>query len=159
MLAYPQGILLRDFHIHHLIYQRSKFLLMGSDSCITFVSFFFYSFIYEESSSLLWILQCAKFVTFCYDRYIATIDGTVHKRHLTAISEGTTIEGVHCVPDAVELLPHQPDAPRARLRIVVLFFCLQSAISFLILQYWQIITYYLMNIFETSILIVLDTFF
>ncbi|XP_054821793.1 putative ribosomal large subunit pseudouridine synthase SVR1, chloroplastic isoform X2 [Prosopis cineraria] len=51
--------------------------------------------------------------------YIATIDGAVHKRHLIAISEGTTIEGLHCVPDVVELLPHQPDAPRARLRIVV----------------------------------------
>ncbi|XP_028793825.1 putative ribosomal large subunit pseudouridine synthase SVR1, chloroplastic [Neltuma alba] len=51
--------------------------------------------------------------------YIATIDGAVRKRHLIAISEGTTIEGLHCVPDFVELLPHQPDAPRARLRIVV----------------------------------------
>ncbi|KAF7820170.1 putative ribosomal large subunit pseudouridine synthase SVR1, chloroplastic isoform X1 [Senna tora] len=51
--------------------------------------------------------------------YIAIIDGVVHKRHLVAISEGTTIEGVHCIPDAVELLPHQSDAPRARLRIVV----------------------------------------
>ncbi|KAK4279636.1 hypothetical protein QN277_011382 [Acacia crassicarpa] len=51
--------------------------------------------------------------------YIATIDGAIHKRHLTTISEGTTIEGLHCVPDVVELLPRQPDAPRARLRIVV----------------------------------------
>ncbi|KAK9061282.1 hypothetical protein SSX86_018462 [Deinandra increscens subsp. villosa] len=51
--------------------------------------------------------------------YIATIDGTVHKRHLIAISEGTVIDGVHCTPDAVELLPQQPDKTRARLRIVV----------------------------------------
>ncbi|KAL2324837.1 hypothetical protein Fmac_023895 [Flemingia macrophylla] len=51
--------------------------------------------------------------------YIATVDGLVHKRHLIAISEGTTIEGVHCVPDIVELLPRQPDMQRARLRIVV----------------------------------------
>ncbi|XP_012570076.1 putative ribosomal large subunit pseudouridine synthase SVR1, chloroplastic isoform X2 [Cicer arietinum] len=51
--------------------------------------------------------------------YIATVNGLVHKRHLTAISEGTTIEGVHCVPDSVELLPSMPDAQRARLRIVV----------------------------------------
>ncbi|XP_061370621.1 putative ribosomal large subunit pseudouridine synthase SVR1, chloroplastic isoform X2 [Gastrolobium bilobum] len=51
--------------------------------------------------------------------YIATIDGSVHKRHLIAISEGTTIEGVHCTPDIVELLPRQPDVQRARLRIVV----------------------------------------
>ncbi|KEH43485.1 putative 23S rRNA pseudouridine(2605) synthase [Medicago truncatula] len=51
--------------------------------------------------------------------YIATVDGLVHKRHLTAISEGTTIEGVHCVPDSVELLPRMPDTQRSRLRIVV----------------------------------------
>ncbi|KAI3793469.1 hypothetical protein L1987_36088 [Smallanthus sonchifolius] len=51
--------------------------------------------------------------------YIATIDGTVHKRHLIAISEGTVIDGVHCTPDAVELLPQQPDKKRPRLRIVV----------------------------------------
>lgn len=36
-----------------------------------------------------------------------------------AISEGTTIEGVHCVPDAVELLPRQSDVQRDRLRVVV----------------------------------------
>jgi hypothetical protein len=36
-----------------------------------------------------------------------------------AISEGTVIEGVHCVPDSVELLPHMPNVQRARLRIVV----------------------------------------
>ncbi|KAG5078082.1 hypothetical protein JHK82_056777 [Glycine max] len=52
-------------------------------------------------------------------RYIATVDGLVHKRHLIAISEGTTVEGVHCVPDVVELLPHQPEMQRARIRIVV----------------------------------------
>ncbi|PHT33487.1 hypothetical protein CQW23_25287 [Capsicum baccatum] len=46
--------------------------------------------------------------------YIATIDGEVHKRHLIAISEGTVIEGVHCTPDNVELLPRQPDLPRPR---------------------------------------------
>ncbi|KAG7633185.1 Pseudouridine synthase catalytic domain superfamily [Arabidopsis suecica] len=36
-----------------------------------------------------------------------------------AISEGTMVEGVHCVPDSVELMPKQHDIPRARLRIVV----------------------------------------
>ncbi|XP_068491506.1 putative ribosomal large subunit pseudouridine synthase SVR1, chloroplastic isoform X2 [Phaseolus vulgaris] len=51
--------------------------------------------------------------------YIATVDGLVYKRHLMAISEGTTIEGVHCVPDAVEILPRQADMQRARIRIVV----------------------------------------
>ncbi|CAK9159666.1 unnamed protein product [Ilex paraguariensis] len=51
--------------------------------------------------------------------YIATIDGLVNKRHLIAISEGTIIEGVHCTPDVVELLPRQPDVSRPRLRIVV----------------------------------------
>lgn len=54
------------------------------------------------------------------DRYIATISGAVSKRQLIAISEGTVVEGVHCTPDLVELLPRQPDIPRARLRIVVL---------------------------------------
>ncbi|KAH1139280.1 hypothetical protein AAZX31_10G196300 [Glycine max] len=51
--------------------------------------------------------------------YIATIDGLVHKRHLIAISEGTTVEGVLCVPDVVELLPRQPEMQRTRIRIVV----------------------------------------
>ncbi|XP_058082143.1 putative ribosomal large subunit pseudouridine synthase SVR1, chloroplastic isoform X2 [Magnolia sinica] len=51
--------------------------------------------------------------------YIAAIDGSVNRRHLVAISEGTIIEGIHCVPDSVELLPAQPDMSRPRLRIVV----------------------------------------
>lgn len=38
------------------------------------------------------------------------------------ISEGTTIEGVHCVPDSVGLLPRMPDTQRSRLRIVVNIF-------------------------------------
>lgn len=51
--------------------------------------------------------------------YIATIDGAVSKRNLLAISEGTVVDGTHCTPDAVELLPQQPDKTRPRLRIVV----------------------------------------
>lgn len=51
--------------------------------------------------------------------YIATIDGVVNKRHLVAISDGTVIDGVDCTPDAVELLPQQPDKPRSRIRVVV----------------------------------------
>ncbi|ESQ52592.1 hypothetical protein EUTSA_v10016747mg [Eutrema salsugineum] len=51
--------------------------------------------------------------------YITTVVGDVHKRHLMTISEGTIVEGVHCVPDSVELMPKQHDIPRARLRIVV----------------------------------------
>lgn len=51
--------------------------------------------------------------------YIATVDGKVTQRHLIAISEGTVIDGTHCTPDAVELLPQQPDISRPRLRIVV----------------------------------------
>ncbi|KAL3649986.1 putative ribosomal large subunit uridine synthase svr1, chloroplastic [Castilleja foliolosa] len=51
--------------------------------------------------------------------YIATINGAVSKQHLFAISEGTIVEGVHCTPDSVELLPNQPDISRPRLRIVV----------------------------------------
>ncbi|EXB96209.1 putative RNA pseudouridine synthase [Morus notabilis] len=51
--------------------------------------------------------------------YIATIEGTVSKKHLLVISEGTFIDGVHCVPDSVELLPNQPEMPRPRLRVVV----------------------------------------
>ena len=53
-------------------------------------------------------------------RYIAAIDGAVSKQNLITISEGTVIDGVHCIPDAVELLPQQPDIPRSRLRITVL---------------------------------------
>lgn len=51
--------------------------------------------------------------------YIATIDGVVNKKHLIAINEGTVIDGIHCTPDSVELLPRQPDIERPRLRIVV----------------------------------------
>ncbi|KFK36810.1 hypothetical protein AALP_AA4G174300 [Arabis alpina] len=51
--------------------------------------------------------------------YITTVVGDVHKRNLVAISEGTMVEGVLCVPDSVELMPKQHDIPRARLRIVV----------------------------------------
>ncbi|XP_052200285.1 putative ribosomal large subunit pseudouridine synthase SVR1, chloroplastic isoform X2 [Diospyros lotus] len=46
-------------------------------------------------------------------------NGAVKKRHLVAISEGTVIQGIHCTPDSVELLPQQPDISRPRLRIVV----------------------------------------
>ncbi|CAI0410963.1 unnamed protein product [Linum tenue] len=52
-------------------------------------------------------------------RYIATVEGTVGNRHLMAITKGTVVDGVHCTPDSVELLPRQPDMPRARLRIVI----------------------------------------
>ncbi|KAL3520756.1 hypothetical protein ACH5RR_018905 [Cinchona calisaya] len=51
--------------------------------------------------------------------YIATIDGSVNKRHLVTISEGTLVEGVQCTPDIVELLQPQPDLSRPRIRIVV----------------------------------------
>lgn len=58
----------------------------------------------------------------CKCRYIATVEGVVSKRHLIVISEGTIIDGVHCTPDSVELLPRQPDISRPRLRIVVCAF-------------------------------------
>ncbi|KAM3307468.1 hypothetical protein P3S67_009211 [Capsicum chacoense] len=67
-------------------------------------------------------------------RYIATIDGAVHKRHLIDISEGTVIEGVHCTPDNVELLPRQPDLPRPRPRIVII-----SAFGFYIWFYYLVL--------------------
>ncbi|KAK9705129.1 hypothetical protein RND81_07G034900 [Saponaria officinalis] len=51
--------------------------------------------------------------------YLATVVGQVHKRHLMALSQGTAIDGVHCTPESVELLPRQPDNLRDRLRIVV----------------------------------------
>ncbi|EPS61841.1 hypothetical protein M569_12954, partial [Genlisea aurea] len=51
--------------------------------------------------------------------YIATINGTVSKQSLLTISKGTTIDGVHCTPDSVELLPPQPDVSKPRIRIVV----------------------------------------
>ncbi|CAN6487274.1 unnamed protein product [Victoria cruziana] len=51
--------------------------------------------------------------------YIAAIEGSVSKRHLQGISGGTFIDGIHCIPDSVELLPAQPHDPKPRLRIVV----------------------------------------
>ncbi|KAF3778714.1 putative RNA pseudouridine synthase, partial [Nymphaea thermarum] len=49
------------------------------------------------------------------------IEGNVNKRHLQAISEGTVIDGIHCRPDSVELLPAQPHNTKSRVRIVVLY--------------------------------------
>lgn len=60
-------------------------------------------------------------VYYANSRYIAAVEGEVHKRHLIAISEGTAVEGVHCTPESVELLPKQPDIARHRLRIVVFY--------------------------------------
>ncbi|KAL6649234.1 hypothetical protein ACP70R_013458 [Stipagrostis hirtigluma subsp. patula] len=51
--------------------------------------------------------------------YVVTIDGAVHKKHLIAISEGTKIDGVKCIPDLVEPLAAQSDTKKTRLRIVV----------------------------------------
>lgn len=53
---------------------------------------------------------------------MVTIDGAVHKKHLIAISEGTKIDGVMCIPDLVEPLAAQSDTRKTRLRIVVIFF-------------------------------------
>ncbi|CAL4929111.1 unnamed protein product [Urochloa decumbens] len=50
--------------------------------------------------------------------YVVTIDGAVHKKHLIAISEGTKIDGVMCVPDLVEPLA-ETDTRKTRLKIVV----------------------------------------
>lgn len=65
--------------------------------------------------------SCDLLHVICYCRYIAAVDGEVNKRHLAALSEGTLVDGVHCTPDSVELLPRQLDMshPRLRLRIVV----------------------------------------
>lgn len=70
------------------------------------------------ASSILFFYVYSFKDLFC--RYIATIEGSVNRRHLVAISEGTLIDGSHCVPDSVELLPVQPEISRPRLRIVVL---------------------------------------
>ncbi|KAI3938985.1 hypothetical protein MKW92_001440 [Papaver armeniacum] len=51
--------------------------------------------------------------------YIAAVEGVVSKRQLVTISEGTVIDGAKCIPDAVELLPQQPNVSKSRLRIVV----------------------------------------
>lgn len=51
--------------------------------------------------------------------YIAAVEGVISKRQLVTISEGTVIDGAKCIPDAVELLPQQPNVSRSRLRIVV----------------------------------------
>jgi len=87
-------------------------------------SYYFSFLVRDIISKINKVLYSCEFSHFlkhyvCLIRYIATVNGLVHKRHLTAISEGTTIEGVHCVPDSVELLPRMPDTQRSRLRIVV----------------------------------------
>lgn len=60
---------------------------------------------------------------------MVTIDGAVHKKHLIAISEGTKIDGVMCIPDLVEPLDAQSDTRKTRLRIVVYFFLASSILS------------------------------
>uniref|UniRef100_A0A0D9Z271 RNA-binding S4 domain-containing protein n=1 Tax=Oryza glumipatula TaxID=40148 RepID=A0A0D9Z271_9ORYZ len=51
--------------------------------------------------------------------YVVTIDGPVHRNHLIAISEGTKIDGVKCIPDLVEPLDVQSNTKRTRIRIAV----------------------------------------
>uniref|UniRef100_A0A0D9VPP0 RNA-binding S4 domain-containing protein n=1 Tax=Leersia perrieri TaxID=77586 RepID=A0A0D9VPP0_9ORYZ len=51
--------------------------------------------------------------------YVVTIDGPVYRNHLIAISEGTKIDGVKCIPDLVEPLDVQANTKRTRIRIVV----------------------------------------
>lgn len=53
---------------------------------------------------------------------MVTIDGPVHRNHLIAISEGTKIDGVKCIPDLVEPLDVQSNTKRTRIRIAVLIF-------------------------------------
>lgn len=50
--------------------------------------------------------------------YVASVEGKVNMRHLQAISEGTLVEGVHCAPVSVELVP-LGNEQRQRVRIVV----------------------------------------
>lgn len=77
-------------------------------------------------------------------RYIAVIEGSVSKKSLIAISEGTVIDGVHCTPDSVELLPQQPEMSRSRLRIVVLTLSLSHVtfVSHIIYMYCNSYDYY-----------------
>lgn len=51
-------------------------------------------------------------------RYVASVEGKVNMRHLQAISKGTLVEGVHCAPVSVELIP-LGNEKRQRVRIVV----------------------------------------
>ena len=62
---------------------------------------------------------------------MVTIDGAVHKKHLIAISEGTKIDGVMCIPDLVEPLDAQSDTRKTRLKIVVFFSSFIYSVLFL----------------------------
>jgi len=62
---------------------------------------------------------------------VVTIDGAVHKKHLIAISEGTKIDGVMCIPDLVEPLDAQSDTRKTRLKIVVFFSSFIYSVLFL----------------------------
>lgn len=97
-------------------YDLNEWLILFSLFCLCIVISKMKKFFTPENSLILSNLH------IYFTRYIATVDGLVHKKHLMAISEGTTIEGIHCVPDMVELLPRQPDGQRDRLRIVVNIF-------------------------------------
>lgn len=51
--------------------------------------------------------------------YIATVGDKVTKRQLQALADGTEVEGVHCVPESVELITGEQGDTKKKLRIVV----------------------------------------
>ena len=73
---------------------------------------------------------------FCGSRYSTTIDGAVNKRHLIAISEGTVVDGVSCIPE--ELLPQQPDKSRPRLCIMVSPTSISTDKCSNLIHYWRV---------------------
>jgi len=110
-LSHGNPILIEHFIVWFMLY-------------VFFVCYYYYYYYFSDQESLSFKFQINSHSLkhlICYIRYIATIDGLVHKRHLIAISEGTTVEGVLCVPDVVELLPRQPEMQRTRIRIVVIY--------------------------------------
>ncbi|KAL3684886.1 hypothetical protein R1sor_002908 [Riccia sorocarpa] len=51
--------------------------------------------------------------------YIVTVNEKVTRRQLSAIAEGTLVEGVKCVPTLVESIDMEPGETRQRIKIVV----------------------------------------
>ncbi|KAM7267278.1 hypothetical protein ACFE04_009444 [Oxalis oulophora] len=103
-LSHPSSKSTKEFRMNNSV----------DDVIVHFCALFYAIFVLVQALSLRLVFPL---VVNC--RYIAAVDGAVSKKNLLAISEGTFVDGVHCVPDSVELLPKQQDIPRPRLRIVV----------------------------------------
>ena len=101
-----------------------KLWILRASSCSkeTRLSIFLDNAFLSESSSLVALVlkRLIANLSAFFCRYIATVGNKVTKRQVQAILDGTEVQGVHCVPESVEVVAaaEQGDS-RIKLRIVV----------------------------------------